>query len=301
MKAALRQMPGSTLLLVGGGIVGALVVVAIFAPLLAPYDPLAVSGASLVSPSAHHLLGTNTIGQDIFSQIIWGARTSLVVGVGAAALVVAVGLLVGVGAGLIGGVVDTIAMRIVDLFMAIPVFPILVVVGALAGSAKPVVIVTIGFIGWRGTARVLRGQTLSLRQRGFIHAAQGFGGGPLYVIRRHLIPGLGPIIIADFVNWVSTAIVLESVLGLFGLGNPLEVSWGTIFNQAFLHAGVFFTPLWTWWLLPAVLAITVAVIGFALLGVGLEPIFNPRARRATNTDTAVGAPSSLDMAIESIN
>lgn len=255
----------------------ALVAVAVFAPLLAPYDPKAIAGDSFLRPSGGHLLGTNAVGQDIFSELIYGTRTSLIVGIGAAGLTVVVGTVVGAGAGLLGGWVDFLAMRLADLFIALPVFPLLVVVGALAGAGEPQIILSLGLLAWPGTARVLRGQTLSLRQRGFVHAAQGFGGGPLYVIRRHLVPALGPIMVADFVNWASNAIFIEAALGLFGLGNPIEVSWGAIFNAAFGHAGVFFSALWTWWLLPPVMAITVAVLGFVLVGVGLEPIFNPRA------------------------
>ncbi|MDQ6783911.1 MAG: ABC transporter permease [Actinomycetota bacterium] len=296
MSSPLRQLSRSTAVLVGGGIVALLVLVAVFAPLLAPYDPVAIAGDSFLSPSAQHLLGTNAVGQDIFSELIYGTRISLIVGVGAAGLTVVVGTIVGAGAGLMGGAVEQVAMRLADLFMALPVFPLLIVIGALAGAGQTQIILALGLLAWPGTARVLRSQTLSLRQRGFVGAAQGFGGGRLYVIRRHLVPALGPILVADFVNWASNAIFLEAALALFGLGNPLEVSWGAIFNAAFSHTGVFFSSLWTWWLLPPVMAITVTILGFVLLGVGLEPIFNPRSRVFVEKAKTVTGPARAERA-----
>lgn len=269
----------SPMLVVGGTIVLVLVAVAVLAPFISPYNPRAVSGPSFLAPSLHHLLGTNDIGEDLFSQLIWGGRTSLEVGLGAAAAAMALAVVVGVGAGLVGGVVDTLAMRAVDFFLAIPVLPLFIVVAALAGPHLLVVIATVGFLGFPEPARVLRGQTLSLRRRGWIGSAKGFGGGPFYVVRRHLVPGLGPIIVANFVNWAGTALVLQAALALFGLADPFQVSWGATMNRAYQHAGIFFSGLWTWWLLPPALAIFAAVLGFGLLGVGLEPIFNPRAKR----------------------
>lgn len=270
----------SPMLVVGGTIVAILAVVAILAPAIAPYNPKSVSGASFLAPSVHHLLGTNDIGEDLFSQLIYGGRTSLEVGLGAAAVAMVLAILVGVAAGLVGGAVDLVAMRAVDFFLAIPTLPLIIVIAALAGANTLVVIATLGFLGFPEPARVLRGQTLSLRRRGWIGAAKGFGGGPLYVVRRHLVPGLGPIVVANFVNWAGTALVLEAALALFGLSDPFQVSWGSTMNRAYQHAGVFFSALWTWWLLPPVLAIFAAVLGFGLLGVGLEPIFNPRSKRS---------------------
>ncbi len=272
-----RVRSASPLLVVGGSIVAVLVAVAVLAPLLSPYAPKAISDAALLHPSPHHLLGTDDLGEDIASQLIWGTRTSLITAVGAAALIMTVATVVGVGSGLLGGRIDAVIMRGVDVALSLPVFPLLVVVATLAGAHLLTIILALGIIGWPKQARVLRGQTLTLRQRGFVGAARGFGGGPLYVIRRHLVPGLGPIIAAGLVNWASIVLILESSLALFGLSDPFEVSWGTILNRAFDHTGVFFTLLWTWWMLPAAMAIIVAILGFALLGVGLDATFNRRS------------------------
>jgi len=265
--------------MIGLSIVGSLVLVALLAPLLSPYGVKAISGGSLESPSWKHLFGTNDVGQDIFTQLIWGTRTSIEVGTVSGALTIMVGLVVGVGAGLRGGVLDTLVMRAVDVSLALPIVPFLIVIAALAGPSQLVVILAITAIGWRGTARTLRSQTLTLRQRGFIAAARGFGGGHSYVIRRHLAPALGPLIVNDFVQWVGVAIGLESVLAFLGLSDPSHVSWGQMINQALLLQGIYFTRAWIWWLIPPGVAISVAILGFALLGVGLEPVFNRRTGR----------------------
>lgn len=269
----------SALVIVGSAVVAVLVFVAVFAPALAPYDPRAISGDSLERPSSRHLLGTNDVGHDIFSEIVWGARGSLTVAVGAAILAIAVGVAVGVGVGLRGGWADTVAMRVVDVFLALPRLPLLVLIAALAGPSRAVLVLVIGMILWPVSARVLRSQTLALRRRGFVEAAGGFGGGLFYVVRRHLMPALGPVTAANFVNVAAIAVVMEAGLAFLGLGDPSAVSWGAILNRALRHPGLYFTSLWTWWVLPAGFAITLAMLGFTFLGVGLEPRFNPRWAR----------------------
>lgn len=271
------RVPRSPLVLAGGGLLLAAGVAAVLAPVLAPYDPRALVGEPLQPPSAAHLLGTNDIGQDIFSQVVWGARPSLTVAVGAGVLAVVTGLSVGVGAGLAGGKADTVAMRVVDLFLALPVLPLLVVIAALAGASRLILVLVIGLVRWPEIARVARGQTLTLRHRGFVKAAQGFGASLLYLLRRHLAPALGPIIAAGMVTVATVAVLMEAGLAFLGLADPTAVSWGLMLNRALLFPGLYYSALWTWWVLPAGLAISVVVLGLTLVGVGLEPTFNPRA------------------------
>lgn len=275
-RRALR-FPQSRLTWMGAVIVAVLVLVGTFAPVLAPYDPKALSGESLLQPTLQHLLGTNQIGQDIFSELIWGARTSLLIGLGGAGATVLLGVALGMVAGLMGGWVDVALMRAVDVLLGIPVLPTLILIAALAGSSLWTLILAIGFLGGPRTARILRSQVLRLRQRGFIGAARGFGGSLLYVLRRHLIPGVAPVIVAGFVNWAGLAISLEAGLAFLGLGNPFEVSWGQIIQQAISLPGWEFGVAWVWWALPAGFALIVAVLGFAFLGIGFEPALD-RAR-----------------------
>lgn len=269
----------SPLVILGAVLVGGLVLLALLAPVLAPYDPRALAGSGLEPPSADHLLGTNLIGQDILSRIVWGARSALEIGVGAATLAVAVGVVVGVSAALLGGVVDILAMRTVDVVLALPNLPLIVLVAALTGANRVVIIPLMGFLFFPPISRIVRSQALSLRQRGFVTAAQGFGGGVPYLIRRHLVPALGPIIVAEFVAFVGNAISLEAGLAFLGLGDPTGVSWGMMIREALATTGIYFIPAWMWLVLPPGFAITLAIVGFAFLGVGLEPFMNPRSER----------------------
>lgn len=269
----------SPLALTGLALLALLLLVSVLAPLLSPYDPQAVAGDSLERPSFRHLLGTNNVGQDIFSQILFGARSSLTVAVGAAVLTVAVGLAVGVTAGLLGGLADTVAMRLADVFLALPRLPLLVVIAALAGPSRANLVAAIGLMIWPVVARVVRSQTRSVRERGFVKAAQGFGGGLFHLVRRHLVPALNPVITTAFVNVAAAAVLLEAGLAFLGLADPNAVSWGLMMNRALLQPGLYFTPMWTWWVVPTGLAITLAVLAFTFLAVALEPVVNPRVRR----------------------
>lgn len=261
---------------VGAGIVASLALVAILAPALAPYDPRAVTGPSLVGPSAEHLLGTNDAGQDILSQLVWGTRSSAVVGLLAASLAVAVGALLGATSALLGGRTDLVAMRVVDLFLAVPALPLLILIAALAGPTRATVILVIALAGWPGIARVVRSRALTLARSGYVDAARGFGAPRRYVVARHVLPALGPLLAASFVMWAATAVVLQAGLAFLGLSDPTDVSWGAVLNRALGSPGVYVTSQWLWWVLPAGLAITVAAIGLAFLGVALEPRANPR-------------------------
>jgi ABC-type dipeptide/oligopeptide/nickel transport system permease subunit len=272
--------PRQVFVWLGGAIVAALALIALLAPVIAPFEPRAVAGPSLAAPSSAHLLGTNDTGQDILSQLIWGARSSAVVAVLAASIAVGLGVAVGAAAGLLGGWVDTVAMRSVDVLLAMPVLPLLILVAALAGPSRSTVILVIGLTAWPAVARVVRSQTLTVATRGYVEAARGFGPGRLYVIRRHLAPTLVPLAAANFVYWAGTAVVVQAGLAFLGLSDPTDVSWGSVLNRALAHQGIYFTSEWLWWVLPAGLAITVAAIGLAFLGVGLEPRSNPRWRRA---------------------
>ncbi len=276
LLAAARRSP---LLFIGAGIVAVLVVVAVLAPYLAPYDPRAIAGDALEPPSSRHLLGTNDAGADIFSALVWGARATLTVSVAATALVLAIGVALGLLAGLRGGLAETVVMRLSDVVLALPAIPLLIFLGALAGPSRGFAILSIGLLVWPQVARVVRSQALSLRTRGFVASARGFGGGPLYVMRRHLIPALAPVIAANLAFVAGLAVTIEAGLAFIGLGDPNSVSWGAMLERALAHQALYVTSIWLWWLLPAGLAITLAVLGFTFIGVGLEPRFNPRWTR----------------------
>ncbi|MDP9387914.1 MAG: ABC transporter permease [Actinomycetota bacterium] len=275
--SALRRSP---LLLAGLLIVSGLVAIAVLAPWIAPYDPEAITGDAFENPSSAHLLGTNDAGADIFSRLVMGSRTTLVVAGAATALILAIGVAVGLTAGLRGGFIDTALMRLVDVFLALPVLPLLIFIAALAEPSRTLSILMIGLFNWAQTARVVRSQTLSLRTRGFVGIARGFGAGPLYVIRRHLMPTLGPVIAANLVFVAGLAVTIEAGLAFIGLADPAAVSWGGELNRALFNPQIYLGSLWLSWLMPVGLAITLAVLGFTFIGIALEPRFNPRWSRA---------------------
>lgn len=265
-------------MVLGGAIMATLAAVALLAPVLSPYDPRAFTGAPLDGPSGRHLLGTNNLGQDILSQLVWGARSSLFVAITATVLTSSLAAAVGITAGLMGGMFDRVAMRVVDVLLALPAIPFVVVIAALAGPSRGMTILVITLAGWPLLARTIRSQALSLRHRGYVTAAKGLGGGVPYLLRRHLLPGCGPVIVTGFLNWFPVAVFLEAGLAFLGLGDPVAISWGTILNRAINYHGLYFTDVWLWWVLPAGLAITLTVVGMACIGIGLEPRLNPRLR-----------------------
>jgi len=268
------------MLAAGTAIIVAFCFVALFAPWLAPHPAIEPFGENYLGSSPEHLLGTNDNGSDIFSRLIWGSRTTFTVVVCATTIVLAIGLAVGLTAGLRGGFVDTAAMRVVDVFLGLPILPLLIFVATLAGRSLTVSILMIGLFTWPQTARVVRSQTLTLRQRGFISSARGFGAGPWYVIRRHLVPSLGPVIAANLVFVAGLSVAIEAGLAFLGLGDPMAVSWGAEISRAVGNPQILIDQLWLRWLVPAGLALTLAVVGFTLVGVALEPQFNPRTNRA---------------------
>lgn len=273
------------MVVVGAGLVGVLALVALLAPVLAPYDPHAPVGQPVEAPSAGHWLGTNDSGQDVLSQVLWGARAALAVAVGAAALSVALGALAGTAAGLLGGLVDVALMRLTDVFLALPGLPLLLVIVALAGPSRATVVVVVAGFSWPWTARIVRSHVLSLRTRGFVHAAGGFGARPWYVMRRHLLPAVAPLAAAGFVEVASVAVVLDAGLAFLGLADPGTASWGLMLNRATTYPGWYFTPVWTWWVLPPGLAVTVTVVGLTFMGMGLSARRQPGDRVATPSTT----------------
>jgi len=276
-EASWRRLLHSPLLLIGTTFVGFLTLVAVVAPLLTPYDPAAQTGPALTTPSTRHWLGTDVPGRDIFAQLVYGARASLIVAVVAGVLAMTAAILVGVLPALLGGWIDTVSHRLVVFLLALPGLPLLILVGSLAVNQRLAVILVIAFLGSAPNARILRGEALALRERGYIAAARGFGGGPLYVLRRHFVPGLAPLILVGFVTWAGVAVGLEAGLAFLGLGDPSGISWGLMINRALSQQTLYFSPMWTWWVLPAGLAITLTVLGFTFVGVALEPSFNPRS------------------------
>lgn len=264
---------------IGGTVVGIVVVVAVLAPLLAPHRPTALAGRPLQPPGWSHPLGTNGVGQDLWSQLLLGARVSLLIAVLAGVGTLLVGALVGLVAGWVGGRTDAGLMRITDVVLAIPRLPLLIVVGAYLGPTLVNISVVIALTFWPAGARVVRSQVLSLRRRAHLTAAVGFGATTWHALRRHIIPEVGLILAAGLVASAERAVMLEAGLAFLGLGDPTRTSWGAIMRDALDFRALFYTQAWQWWLVPPVAALTLLLLGITFLGIGLEERVNPRLSR----------------------
>lgn len=276
-RVARRRLP--TVAWLGLAILSFFLAVAVFAPWLAPFDPHAFDARPLQSPNADHWLGTNDIGQDIFSELVYGARVSLLVAGVTSLLVISLATTIGALAGYLGGWSDTLLMRLVDVMLAIPRLPLMIVLAAYAGSGLLQIILIIALFSWPLSARLVRSEVLSLRQRQHVQAAQVFGGGVRYVIWRHLIPALTPILVTTLAVQASRAVMMEAGLSFLGLGDPTLKSWGLIIRAALDFSGIYFGSYWVWWILPAGFSLTLLVLGFTFLGQGLESWANPRVAR----------------------
>ena len=263
--------------LTGAVILGVLVTVALAAPLLAPYDPADRVGVPFASPSAEHLLGTNDVGQDLLSELLFGARISLLVGTVAALAATVLGTSVGVVAGYARGWVDTALMRLVDVVLSLPVLPLTIVIGVFAGPGLVTQIAVIASVIWAGVARELRAQVLSVRERDHIQALRAMGARAGYVLPRHVLPAVAPLVVPQFVLATKTAILLEASLAFLGLGDITAKSWGTTLSLAHSRSA-FLTDAWLWWVVPPGAAIAVTVLAFALLGYAFEERARPSLR-----------------------
>jgi peptide/nickel transport system permease protein len=260
---------------VGSAMVAAMALLALLAPWLAPHAPNDVGvGAANLPPCAEFWLGTDSVGRDCLSRLLYGARISLPIGLLAVLVATTVGTAVGTIAGYAGGWTDRAALWVVDLLMALPrlvlLLAVVAVLGGHDGSRILLVAAVLGLTGWMPVARVVRSQVLSLRQREFVLAARAAGLPPAAIVARHVVPNVLTPVIVNGALLVGTTILLEAALSFLGLGVPLPApSWGAMVGSGTLHA---------WWLsvFPGA-AIALTVLGFNLLGDGLRAMSDPRA------------------------
>jgi peptide/nickel transport system permease protein len=269
----LGRMARRPVTIVGMVLVSSLLGFAALAPALTPYDPLRANNDALLPPLSgpHHYFGTTSLGRDLFSAVIFGARVSLTVGITVALLATAIGVVVGTIAGYRGGWLDDALMRLTELFIVIPRFFLAIVVVALFGHSLANLIVVIAVLSWPPIARVVRAEFLSLREQEFVQAARSIGSSARRIAFREILPNaLGPAIVVGSLQ-VSQAILLEASLSFLGLGDPDLPSWGDLLvdAQRYLTRAPWLT------LIPGA-AITIAVIGFNLLGDGLAEALDPR-------------------------
>ena len=253
-----------------------LLALALLAPVLCPYDARRMD-APLMPPSAQHPLGTNDLGYDLLTEWLLGARFSLSLSAGAALLSTAIGVLLGVIAAY-WRAAGRLILRTVDVFLAVPRFPLIVLMAAFARPGLPTLLAFFVLFGWPVSARVIYARMLAERQQEYIAAAEVVGVPSARIVARHLLPAALPIGFVRFVGEMQHVIVAESGLSFMGLGDPTARSWGMTLAHAAAYPAVLLTDTWLWWVLPPGLAITIACLGLALIGTGLEPLANPRLR-----------------------
>lgn len=283
----LRQLDGARVLarypsaVIGLTLVAAFILLAALAPVIAPYGPFEVvyeadrSVVRLSPPTWRNWFGTTNQGMDVYSQILWGSRVALAVGLLSALGSVLLGTLIGLVSGYFGGWIDEVLMRATDVAFGIPFLPFALVVISFAQPSLTLVILLVIFFLWRTTARVIRAQVLTLKTRPFIWAAKAAGAGHAKILFRHITPNVLPLSFLYIAIGVQTGVMLEAALSFLGFGDPHVQSWGIMLNAAF-QAGAM-RSAW-WWVLPPGLALSAFVMAIFMLTRAYEEILNPRLR-----------------------
>ena len=265
------------------GVVGLIILAffliqAVFAAQLSPYGPTQQVGPSyiLLPPSLAHPLGTDEVSRDVFSEIIYASRVSLTVGFLAAFISLVVGTLVGLLAGYYGGLKGELLMRFTDLLLVIPFLPLVIVLAAILGTSMLNIILVIGITGWTWTARTVRSQILSLKERPFVERARSIGATDSHIILQHILPNVLPLAFANSIVLIGNAILAEAVLSFFGLGDPVHVSWGMMLHYAYSSGAMTLGAYW--YVVPPGVCIVLVMIGFALVGYALDDMMSPRLK-----------------------
>ena len=275
MLQTLRHRPAAV---IGATILVLVVLAAILAPWIAPYPLHEQVGPVFGHPSWSHPLGLDDGGVDMVTLLMWGARISLVVGFAATLVSMLVGGAVGVLAGYFGRWVDVVLMRLTDYFIAIPDVPLMIVVAAIWGPSLFHIIVVIGLLLWTSTARVIRAQVKSVRERVYVQRARSIGAGHVRIIFRHVLPQIAPLLIANTVLTIAVAIFDETALAFLGLGDPSRISLGKVIQNAFQRTAV---SSGAWWaIVPPGALVALLILSCSLIGQALEDALNPRLRVA---------------------
>lgn len=251
---------------------------AVFAPWICRYPHDASSGPALIPPGSAHFLGTDELGVDLWARICFGARISLIVGVGTAFLSGVLGGVAGMITGYIGGILDKIVMRIIDIMIVLPDLPVMIVLAAFLGPSLLNIIVVLSLFSWVFTARIVRSRVLSLKKRHYIKSAELNGAASWYIIRKHLLPDVFPLAAVSMIRLTGRAIVAEAGLSFLGLGDPASGSWGLIIHHATSFEGIYYTRFWQWWLVYPWIALTLMVTALAFISRDLETRIEPKLK-----------------------
>ncbi len=266
---------------IGFTLLGAITIMAVFADFIAPYNPYERVAPSFQPPSLQHLLGTNDLGQDILSGLIYGARISLLIGFVAALIGTLIGSSMGIVAGYYSGIVDEILMRITDIWLSMPTLLFTIFLAAILVKTRlPMVlsvILAISLTSWPSVARLVRSKVLSIKALPYVEAARAIGASDLYIMTRQILPNVSPIIAIEVVMRTAIAMIAEASLSFLGLGDPTVKSWGMIIHYA-MKRNAIILGYW-WWFIPPGIMISLTVLALFLISIGLEEYLNPKLRR----------------------
>ncbi len=243
----------------------------VFAPYVVPYGASERAGLPFESPTTKHILGTNDIGVDIFSELFYAGRVSLTVGFIAAFIIVVTGSFIGIVSGYAGGLTDEILMRMTDIVMILPRFPLMIVMAAYLGPGMWTIIFAYSIVGWPSLARQVRSQVLSIRKISFIEASKAVGAGKFHIMVQHILPNITGVIIANGIMEIMFAILTEAGLSFLGLGDPTHQSWGVMLYFAQIQ-GAFLRGAW-WWIFPPGLCIAVISCSINFVGTAFNDLF----------------------------
>lgn len=277
---AVRRFRRDRLAMAGLAVLVLFGLMALLAPLLSDRSGLSaidsIDNPVWHRPSGAFPFGTDHLGRSVAAQFVWGSRVSLLVGLAATLLTIAIGSLVGLVAGYAGRWVDALLMRLTDWFLVIPFLPLAIVLAAVLGRSIWNIVLVIGVTSWPSTARLVRAQVLTVKERAFVDRARSLGASRSHVVRRHVLPNVAPLILANTTLAVPISILTETTLAFLGLGDPQQASWGKTLEEAF-DAGAITKEAW-WYYLPAGLGIVLVVLAFTLFGRALEEVLDPRLR-----------------------
>ena len=250
--------------------------IAIFGSYLEPYSIHEKTGPVYAPPSSAHWLGTDDGGVDMLSLLIAGTRVSLVVGFAAALVAMLIGGAVGVISGFVGGIIDVVLMRITDIFLVIPDIPLMIVMAAIFGRSLKNIIIIIGIIYWTSTARLIRAQVKSVRERVYVKRARSLGATNNRLVFKHVLPQVAPLLIANTVLMVALAVFAETYITFLGLGDPSAISWGRLIENAFLGNAVLNNAWWA--IVPPGVCVTIVILACTMVGQSMEDALNPRLK-----------------------
>jgi peptide/nickel transport system permease protein len=275
-----RRLRRDRLAVVGLLVLAFFIAMAIAAPLISPRSGLSavasIDNPAWEPPSRGYPMGTDNLGRSVAAQFVWGARVSLFVGFAATLLTVAIGSLVGITAGFFGKWTDATLMRVTDWFLVIPFLPLAIVLATILERSMWTIVFVIGVTSWPATARLVRAQVLTVKQRLYVDRARALGASRTHIVGRHILPNVTPLILANVTLAVPISILTETTLAFLGLADPTSTSWGKTLEEAF-SAGAISRDAW-WYYLPAGLGIVAVVLAFTLFGRALEEILDPRLR-----------------------